>query len=304
MLMYALLALAAWVAPRLPRNVLAVLGVAAGVAAYAANRGARAAVLRNLAVVCPTASPPQLRRLAMRTFIHGAWADLELFALARTRPEALRDAYSITGWEHLDAALARGHGVIMVTAHVGAPSVAGQLVALHGVKANVVVESMRPAALHRLMNGLRGAFGIGTIPLGASTVREVVGALRRNEVVGILADRDVAGSGEVFSFFGRPTRVTTAAATLARRTGAIVVPAITYRSRPFEGYGKIGPPVEVPSTGGAREDVSEGTRRLLARLEEFVRERPEQWVVFTDIWPSLNDKDNHRAEHSDTIARA
>jgi KDO2-lipid IV(A) lauroyltransferase len=154
------------------------------------------------------------------------------------------------------------------------------------------------------MNGLRGAFGIGTIPLAASAARQIITALRRNEVVGILADRDVAGSGELLGFFGRPARMTTAAATLARRTGATIVPAITYRSRPFSGFGRIEAPVEIPSTSSARDDIRNGTLRLLLRLEGFIREHPEQWVVFTDIWPPSNGDSTPPADPSDTIARA
>jgi len=304
MLTYLLWAFTARLAPRVPQRLQAVLGAAGGTLAYLLNRRARAAALRNLAVICPDLTERERRRLAIRTFVHGAWSYLELFVLAHTGPDKLRAAYRIVGWEHLDAALADGRGVIMVTAHVGAPSVTGQLVALHGVQANVVVEPMRPAALHRLINHLRGAFGIRTLPIDASTVRHIVAALRRNEVVGILADRDVAGSGEILPFFGRPTRVTTAAATLARRTGASVVPAIAFRTGAFHGVGRIEPAVEIPTTSSPAGDARAGTLRILERIERFVREHPEQWVMFSDIWPEDVEKRAEDTQRSSTIRGA
>ena len=270
--------------PRVPRGILVLVAWIAGIAAYSLNRRARAAVGRNLAHVVPEASGASGRRLILRTFVHGGLGYVELFALANVDPTRIRAGYHITGWEHLDAAFAAGRGVILVTCHAGAPSAAGQRVALYGRPTTLVVEPLQPPEVHDLVARLRGAFGVRIVTTGRETVRELVAALRRNELVGIVSDRDVAGSGRVLPFFGAPTRVTTAAATLALRTNAVVLPAFAARTRLLEGNGRIEPAVEIPRTGNAREDVRVGTLRILARIEAFIREHPEQWAVFTDIW--------------------
>lgn len=265
--------------------MLTFLGFVAGVIGYLAARRARQAVQRNLAVALPGLSERARRRIAVRVFVHGAWSYVELLCISSVHPEQLARSFPGDGWEHVGAATEAGRGIIMVTAHLGAPSLAGQLVVLHGVPTTVAVERLNPPALHDLVARYRGALGMRSVPAGFRAARELVSTLRRNEVVGIVCDRDVAGSGEVLCFFGRPTRIPTAAAVLALRTGAAVLPAVAYRARPFAGVGHIEPPVEMPRTGDAAADVREGTRRIIARMESWIRAHPEQWVVFTDVWP-------------------
>jgi KDO2-lipid IV(A) lauroyltransferase len=282
---YVLFRLGVLVVPRLPRGILSVFGRIVGRLAYVANRSAREAVLRNLAVVLPNAHPALRGRLAQRAFVHGVWGYIEILALAGATPQWLRARYTIDGWEHLDAALAQHRGVIMVTCHAGTPSAGGQLIALHGVATTLVVEPLEPNRLHDLVAGLRGVFGVRIITVGHESLREIIAALRRKELVGIVADRDVAGSGRELPFFGVPTRVTTGAATLALRTNAVVLPAFAFRTDLLKGGGRIETPVEMPHTGDAADDVREGTLRILARIETLIREFPDQWAVFSDVWP-------------------
>src|SRR5207237_5134586 len=108
-------------------------------------------------------------------------------------------------------------GVIMISGHVGPFSAAGQLVALSGVPTTVLVERLEPPRLHAFVAGLRESFGLRLLPADRAAIREALASLRRDEVVGMMCDRDVAGTGEPLPFFGRPPRLTTAAATFARR---------------------------------------------------------------------------------------
>jgi lauroyl/myristoyl acyltransferase len=290
MLTYLLFRFGVSFVPRLPRGLLVFAANLVGALVYATNARARTAVLRNLAVVVPEAEGRARRRLAVRTFVNGALGYLDLFGLAHATAEELLHNYPIDGWEHLDAAFAHGQGVIMVTCHAGTPSAAGQIIALHGAKPTLVVEQLQPPAVHQLVARLRGAFGVHVITIGREGVREMISALRRNELVGIVSDRDVAGSGRELPFFGIPTRVTTAAASLALRTNAIVVPAFAARTGLLAGRGRIEPQVEMPRTGDTASDVREGTLRILARIEAFIREYPDQWAVFSDVWPATDGK--------------
>lgn len=282
--------LASSVAVRLPRRLLSILAAAVGVAAYICARRTREAVDRNLSIVAPELDERARRRLAFMTFIHGAWSYAEFLALSKKHPSRLPDEVQVSGWNHLDRALQGGHGVIMVTAHLGAAWVAGQLVAQRGIPTTLVVERLRPPPLHDLMVRLRRSAGMRQVTAGRAALREVVAALRRNEIVGIVCDRDVAGSGEMLPFFGHLTRVTTAPATISLRTRAPVVPAVAYRSGPFAAVARIEEALEMPRTGATTRDVREGTLRIMARIERFIREHPEQWVVFTDVWPQKNHR--------------
>jgi KDO2-lipid IV(A) lauroyltransferase len=193
--------------------------------------------------------------------------------------------YPVRGWQILEDALAEGRGAIIVSAHVGALSAAGNLAPLHNVPTTVLVEQLDPPQLHDYISRLRGAIGMRMVPADRRAARAAIEALRKGELVGIMCDRDVAGTGELLPFFGNITRVTTAAATLARRTDAIIVTCVAYRSGLLRGVGAVYGPVTVPRTNLPGEDIRNGTLEIISYLELFIRAHPEQWVVFEDLWP-------------------
>src|SRR5919199_799979 len=171
---------------------------------------------------------------------------------------ALRARVDVRGWEHLAAARAGGRGVLLVTAHLGSVALVGQMVALGGCPANVVVEALEPRLL-ALLGSLRAQHGITPLPAGPGLLRAIVAALGRNEVVGLLSDRDVLGNGVEVTFFGAPTRLPGGAAGLGLRTGAVVLPAFTARQPDGRYLGWFEPPLHLAETGIVRADVRTNT---------------------------------------------
>jgi lauroyl/myristoyl acyltransferase len=272
------------VAARMPEWLLASLAMLAGVLAYLLAANPRAAVDRNLRIVQPELDSRARRRLVLATFIHGALGYVELFKLADVSKDRLQQLLPVTGWEHVERGLALGKGVVVVSAHLGNPSAAGQLFAIRGFPTSMVVEDLQPAELFERVTALRGRFGARMIPGDRSAVRAILTALRENGVVGIMADRDVKGSGDMMPFFGQPVRLSPAAATFALRSGATIVPAVTYRTAPFRGVLRIGPPIPVARSGDTAADVQETSQRILRVMERLIRTAPQQWAVFTDVW--------------------
>src|SRR5436190_11497514 len=158
--------------------------------------------------------------------------------------------------------MAQGHGVIFATLHLGAPGAAGHAVTMRGTPVNVLVEQLHPPALHQFVAELRAALGYRMLVADRGSLRATLAALRRNEIVGILCDRDVAGTGELLPFFCKETRVTTAAATLARRTGAVILPTVVYRTGIHRGNAAMWAPIEVPHTADVADDVRQATLRI------------------------------------------
>jgi lauroyl/myristoyl acyltransferase len=227
-------------------------------------------------------APPE--RLVRAVFRYGALAYYDVLRLPGLSPTALRAAVEVRGWEHLEVARAPGRGVLLVTAHLGSVSLVGQMVALGGCPANVVVEALPPRLL-ALLQGPRASHGITPLPAGPGLLRAIVAALGRNEVVGLLSDRDVLGNGIAVTFFGTPTRLPGGAAGLGLRTGAAVLPAFTARRPDGRYLGWFEPPVPLVSTGNVRADVQTNTERITRIVEAAIRRYPEQWTVFQRVWP-------------------
>jgi KDO2-lipid IV(A) lauroyltransferase len=113
----------------------------------------------------------------------------------------------------------------------------------------------------------------------------LLGALRRNEVLGLVTDRDITGTGPQVPFFGAPTQFPDGAAALSVRTGAPILIAVCARKPNGRFDAWIEPLPPVSPTGDSKEDILAITRAIAGRLEYHIASHPEQWTVFQQRWP-------------------
>ena len=109
-------------------------------------------------------------------------------------------------------------------------------------------------------------------------------ALQDNELVAILIDQHIQPVDAVtVTFFGRPASTTSAAAALALRTGAPVIPLFCL-PMPDGRYRLVYEhPVE-PPLPDAPDPVTEFTQRCTDVLEMYVRRNPEWWLWMHRRW--------------------
>jgi KDO2-lipid IV(A) lauroyltransferase len=210
------------------------------------------------------------------------------YCASRTPEEAARLVQRWRGIEHLEAALARGKGVIIVTGHLGHWELGGILLAQRGLRMTVITLEEPSTALTEWRDDYRRRAGVQTIAVGPGRefgFVEMIQTLRRNECLAMLVDRPYAGTGAPVTFFGRETQFSSGPALLWQHTGAAIVPAFVVR----EGDGVYSsfaePIVEMESGPDARLAQQQNTQRLASAFEDIIRRFPEQWFNYTPIWP-------------------
>jgi KDO2-lipid IV(A) lauroyltransferase len=208
----------------------------------------------------------------------------DTFRLPAMSDQEIRDRVVLHGCERLRSVLAGGRGAILVSAHVSSVALAAQALALAERGGTVVVEPVEPPELLDLMLRVRGSHGLTYTVLSSGVFGELTATLRRNELVFLVADRDIGGTGVEVELFGRPTRLPIGPALLALRTGAPIVP--TYVSRRPDGRldGVVGQPLEIHRTGDRRADLAAISRLVTSSLEYHIGRYPEQWTVLQRVW--------------------
>jgi KDO2-lipid IV(A) lauroyltransferase len=231
----------------------------------------------------------ELERKIAQAFDSYARYWMESFRLSHTDRAALEAGMSWEGVGHVEDGLAAGNGVIMALPHLGGWDFGGAWFASAGYPATVVVESLEPPELFEWFAELRRHVGLTVVPHGPKAGTAVLGALKRNELVGLVCDRDLERTGVEVEFFGERTTLPAGPATLALRTGAVLLPTAVY----FEGSGHHGivrPPIPVERSGdGLRADVARITQALAGELEALIRRAPEQWHILQPNWPRDNE---------------
>jgi phosphatidylinositol dimannoside acyltransferase len=274
-------------AQNLPEPVTSFAASMIGAGFGTGMRVRRAMIERHLRRVDPTLRGQALRRAAQAAFDYYARYWVESFRLPGLSSEEVDGAFSYQGLEHLDDALAAGHGAIVALPHLGGWEWAGRWITEQGVPITAVVEPLEPPELFEWFVSFRESLGMTVVPIGPAATTAVLRALRANEAVCLLCDRDIQGGGIEVEFFGERTTLPGGPATLALRTGAPILPTAVYFTSARDGHSAvIRPPLLAEREGTLRQDVERITQALVGELEVLIRAAPEQWHLFQPNWPS------------------
>ena len=210
------------------------------------------------------------------------WVDS--FRLTGRTTAEVDAGFRVDGAHHIDEALTLGNGAILAMPHIGAWDYGGAWVAHHW-PLTVVAERLEPPELFEWFCRQREANHLKMVALGPEAGPVLLSALRKNELIGLLCDRDIAGGGIEAEFFGERTTFPAGPATLSLRTGAVILPNAVFQEGPIA-HGVIRPPLQFERSSKLRADVSALTQLLVSELETLIRMVPEQWHVLLPIWPS------------------
>lgn len=238
-------------------------------------------------VLGPDASDAVVEAAAREVFAsYGRyWAELFWFR-PRRKDEVARRA-RVDGTEAVHAARAEGRGVIFALPHVGTWDVAGVVAESIGLPVMAVAEDLPNRRIRDWFIGTRQDMGIDVvIGGGPDTTKRLIRHLKQAGVVALVSDRDLSGHGVEVEFFGENTTMPGGPAALADRTGAAIFP-VAPRFRNGAGYHMvIEPELPLPQAENRAERIRLGTQAFADRLEEIIREHPEQWHVIQPNWPS------------------
>jgi lauroyl/myristoyl acyltransferase len=291
-LTYLLFRMGGLLLPRLPLGLVHWLADRAGELGYIFAGAARRTSRSNLRhVLGDAAGQKQVDATCRQIFRNAARNMADMLRLPCLTAEQVERLVTVHGWEHLEAALARGKGVVLTSAHFGQVEVAAQIMAARGLRPLVLHERLRPRRLYDYVSGLRARMGIQFAPIGdASTLKLAFRTLRQNGLLGVVADRDVTKSGRVVRFFGADARLPDGHVTLALHTGAAIVIAFCLRQPGDKVEVFVEPPMILESTGNREADVERSMVRVISVLERYIGANPEQWVYFQPVWLDTAEK--------------
>ena len=302
-LLLGLLLAALAVARRLPDRPIYRVAFLLGRAMARLMPARRALVRANLARVCEwlvaegragpavraaSSDPARLDALAREAFGHWLVTYAEAALAPRYGADELRERIIADDPEAAAEALARPApgevGRIQLGLHFGSVELAGLYgTRVIGLPVTAPMERVAGALARAWFEHVRTALGITIVPIaGAAPV--LAAALRRGEMVGLVADRVIGGSGARVDLFGAPVRLPVGPAVLAIQTGAPVHLQAVRRTGPGRWVGYT-VPLSGPGEAGPRRAVRAILEAQARAFERVIAEAPEQWsTLFFPIW--------------------
>jgi KDO2-lipid IV(A) lauroyltransferase len=261
-----------------------------GALAYLVLPKMRQALTTNLRhVVGPDADEEEVEALVRRACTNVIKGHYELFRLNRLAIDEIKAMTRIEGMEHIERALERGKGVVLVSAHYGNVDLMCQLPEAYGIPLTAPVWHFEPERLFQYTLKMRSAHGMRMIPTDGPMM-ELYRALRRGEIIALPGDRSTVGQTVDVEFFGEPASLPPGPVRVAMRTGAALVPAFAERQPDNTFVVRIQPELELPQTGDIEADVLAGTEMLVSIMERVIEQHPEQWLVAVPVWAEDDGK--------------
>jgi len=285
-----------WSSRLFPRKALLAWGRWLGLVTYRVLRIRRQVVLTNLrAAFAGTRSENELQLLARDFYRQLGMTLMEFFTLHSLSRDDIRELVTLEGAEHLDRCRELGRGAMLTSGHFGNWELLGAVIAAHGYPVHYLIKSQSNPYVDRMHNNIRARAGIGVIRQGAS-VRHLVYALRRNELVGILGDQDAGNQGLFMEFLGQEASVARGPAYMAFRTGCPVIPTAIVRQPDGTHRVIIKPPIEPDPAWSEEQAVQELTHAHTTQLEQFIRQFPAQYFWVHRRWKTKSPRPAAKSE--------
>lgn len=212
----------------LPLPAVRLLGAAIGTLLWPIAAERRRITLRNLELCFPEKTVAERQQLARANFRHTAMGFMETAKVWFSKPATLAKHVDIEGLEHLQAAVAKGKGVLVLGFHLTDLELGAVTLARHCQLAGMYRPHADPVFERAMRAGRERHFPM--IP--RDDVRAMLRWLKQGGCVWYAADQDYGAQHSVFApFFGHPAATITATSRFAKLSGATVIPFTHRRTR-------------------------------------------------------------------------
>ncbi len=249
---------------------------------YCFSRADREGLAGNLSVVLKQpAHSSFIRKMVRSVFLNYGQYMVDFFLTPQLSPRRVKELFSdIRGEEILKRALARGKGVIFLSAHVGNWEIGGSMLRMLGYSLTIVAMAHNTAMTNALVNQLRQDKGIKVISMDMYSHFsgiEILRHLRNNEIVAMNGDRALSGRGRKVDFFGKRVTFPVGPVLMAMKSGAALIPAFVIREGTGKYFGVLEEPISLFSGGTLEKDMDRNLALTARVFEKYVRRYPDQW---------------------------
>lgn len=257
----------------LPLPLIEIIGTGLGLLVYRLLPSRRRIARINIKQAYPEYDEQQIKHLMRKSFISLGISVFESGLAWWARRNYLRKHCSIEGIEHLESALAKGNGVILLTGHFTTLEIGGILMALY-TPLNAIYKKAHNLMFNDYMVYYRNQHLEDVI--SNKDVRSFIKGLKNGVATWYAPDQDSVGKNTVYTpFLGGTASTLTSASRIASITQAAIVPFYPVRLGKGKGYKLV---IQEALDNFPGDDMTEDSTRINQAIEKMVRLQPEQYA--------------------------
>ena len=243
-------------------------------------------------------SEEEARNLVRESFVNLARNVLDILYMPNLNEENLHEYIEIDHLERMQEAIAEGHGVVVLTGHVGTWEWLSAAFTLNGLPVTAIAKPQPNQQYTDLLNDLRATIHVEIFSRGTSELLAAGRALKKGKILGFLADQDAGPGGAFIEFLGKTASTPMGPAVFSNKFHSPVLPAFILRRPDGRHRVVIGEVLRYEDTGDTDRDLYEFTRKMTKILEQVIRENPTQWIWFQKRWNTAPDQQKKNKHHT------
>ena len=281
----------------LPYSVLLLLGRILGNLYYLLIKKQRERAVTQM-MPALNVSEKEARKLVRESFVNLARNVLDIFYMPNLNEKNLSDYIKIDHLERMTDALAEGHGVVVLTGHIGTWEWLSAAFTLNGLPVTAIAKLQPNQEYSRVLDDLRATIHVEIFNRGTSELLSAGRALKKGKILGFLADQDGGPGGAFIEFLGKIASTPMGPAVFAKKFHSPVLPAFILRQPDGKHLVKILPVMHFEDTGNTDEDLFKFTEKMTKILEQIIRENPTQWLWFQKRWNTPVEMKKENKHHT------
>lgn len=262
-----------WLTTRLPDRLRLRLGKSIGRFFYYWPNKFKHITSVNIKLCFPELSAAQQKALVKKNFESLGIGLIETAMAWWTPDDKLLNTFTVKGLEHVEKALQRGKGIILLGPHFTSLEIIGRLLGLQ-YRFAVMYRPHKKPLVSFIQERFRKQHYLEYIP--RHNMRQLIRALNSNLPIWYAYDIDGGHKNSVFApFFGVETASLTSVSRIVRMSDCAIIPISFYRDENDFRYEIIlSPQLENFPTSDFKQDAA----MLNASVEKAIREKPEDYL--------------------------
>lgn len=246
---------------------------------YVAIKKRRETALMNLKLAFPNKSEKEREEIALESYK----IMLKAFLCSLWFKEYFKNKENVktVNKEAFEKAYAKGKGVIVALMHMG--NMEASVKAVDGYSLVTVAKKQRNPYIDEFITESRERdLNLTLLKKSKGTSKELIKRLNNQNIIALFSDhRD---KGAIVDFFGESAKAPTGAVSLALKFDIPLLLVYNTFNEDNSCTVHVLDEIELIKNDSFKDDVINNTQNLIHKMEDVIREYPEQWMWFHDRW--------------------
>jgi len=260
-----------------------------GVLIFYLYRKRRNVALENISKSFPEKNKNWHWKLCRLSFKNLGISSMEFLQLPRMNENFIDKYFEVEGEQFFKMALENRRGLIAICPHLGNWEFVAAYFGIKGYPLSVIMKRQSNPYVNRIIAKYRKAMNLELIYKNKAGFA-VLRGLKRNRIIGFVADQDAGKNGIFIDYFGRPASTAQGPSrfALAYQTPACVVIGVRKAGGRFKII--VSPFLDFSYNRNSQaEAIYCNTALWVGKTEEFIREYPEQYFWVHRRWKTAKE---------------